>query len=377
MSTDLKLLIVEDDEKQIEWYKNSIESFNETSETKITLSIKKDKDDGLNALKEETYDGAIVDLKLYADDMDGAGNEILKEIKNKLRFPVRVISGYPETLNEELKDENVFFKSHRRTDDFISIIKELVSLYKTGITKILGNRGLIDDHLTDIFWNHISTSLSYWLREDDSINMEKILSRHISALLSEYLEISESGELDKYHPSEVYIIPPVKRHFFTGNVLKKRDNDNYFILLNPACDMVRRYKRHANGNQITFRNAESFLLCKLVLWNSLEEFSGVKPDTGRSNDSIRHLKDYVENKKDRYHFLPPFKEVKGFFIDFQSLSSFSENMVDKDFTIVATISREFLKDILARFSRYYSRQGQPDLDSDKIIDDLLKGLKTK
>jgi hypothetical protein len=53
------------------------------------------------------------------------------------------------------------------------------------------------------------------------------------------------------------------------------------------------------------------------------------------------------------------------------LYSISIEDLEKNYDRVATISNHFLQDIIARFSQYYSRQGQPDYDFDLMLEKIL------
>ena len=106
----LNLLIVEDNERQITLYKDAIEEFNESSNIKIESEISSNLEGGFKQIKNNSFDAAIIDLRLDSSDMEGKGQELIKEIKNNLRFPVFVLTGYPGDLDEDLKKENVFYK---------------------------------------------------------------------------------------------------------------------------------------------------------------------------------------------------------------------------------------------------------------------------
>jgi hypothetical protein len=66
--------------------------------------------------------------------------------------------------------------------------------------------------------------------------------------------------------------------------------------------------------------------------------------------------------------LPPFDGNNGYLIDFQDVTTIS---FTNDLERIATISSPFIKDIISRFSNYYSRQGQPTFNQKKIIDGLF------
>ena len=77
------------------------------------------------------------------------------------------------------------------------------------------------------------------------------------------------------------------------------------------------------------------------------------------------------NYSNFYHYLPQTSEFKGGIIDFRKIDTykptdFKSKFDDPD----VQISIAFTKDIVARFSSYYARQGQPDFDFKTLVDDL-------
>src|SRR5690606_8375170 len=115
---ELKLLIVEDDTNVIEIYTRDINSYNKSNkEIKISETIISDKDQALAILKnsDNTFDGAVIDLDLkQSGGSDSSGNEVIKEVKDNLRFPVFVISGTSHNLAASLREETSFFKVRDR-----------------------------------------------------------------------------------------------------------------------------------------------------------------------------------------------------------------------------------------------------------------------
>jgi hypothetical protein len=71
----------------------------------------------------------------------------------------------------------------------------------------------------------------------------------------------------------------------------------------------------------------------------------------------------ITNKeKTHRHFIPQINDIGPFQINFRKISYVEKNRVDSDYTRIASITPSFMKEIIHRFSAYYSRQGQPDLD---------------
>ncbi len=367
----LKLIIVEDDERQIKLYKDAIDEFNTGSAIKIEIEIGNNLKEGLEQIRKSAFDAAIIDLRLGSDDMIGRGKEIIKTIKNDLRFPVFVLTAYPGDLDDDLKRSNVFYKVYKQTEkDTIEVLREMTDIYKTGITKIMGRKGIIDNTLQKVFWENIADSMEYWKKEvKDDDKIEKVLSRHILAHLSESLKLAKKEEFEKCHPAEVYIMPPIKKDFFTGDILRNKTSEEYFLILTPACDMELR-KQKDDGNWITYRNADKIILAKLIEFNQVTEVNAYI--TTHSNIKKKEVEKYIKNKKkERYYYLPSFgTRIPGFLIDFQDISRINTDGVNI-YDRIASVNEPFLKDIIARFTSYYARQGSPDLDTDLILEKLI------
>lgn len=366
MKNEFRLLIVEDDENEITNYKDNIDLFNENNEDNcftINVDFKNNLQNGIKAIKDNKYDGAIVDLRLKQDNFEDAeGNKIIKSIVGNLRIPVSVVSGFLGDIDPDLKNENSLLRFYDRGNiEIITILEELRKIYDTGITKILGEDGLIIKELTKIFWERISNDLEYWISEsDNNIKLEKIVSRYIINHLKEGLELDENGEFEMYHSSEFYIVPPIKHNFFTGDILEK-NGVNYIILM-PPCDM-------ANDGKV-----QNIVLAKIEDIN-FSHISGAKKklknDSSDDKSKFKILKLLSNSYSLNYHFLPSSNAFQGGFIDFRKIQSVKLNELKEEYKRVGTISSEFIKDIISRFSQYYSRQGQPNLDINEIYKKML------
>lgn len=374
--SEIKLLIVEDEKSVIEAWADSIDLFNSENKTNgVEL-----KPDFLSKFSESEkkisnlYDAAIIDLRLEEDKDNTkdecSGARLVKEKIKALRVPTFVYTALPESLEDFNENESVFFKKYTKAEGFSNmekILQEIKDIFDTGITRILGGRGKIEILLDTIFWTHLDPSFEYWmkpgnLREKDSVTREAILLRYISIYLSEYLAFNQTDRLDDYTSAEVYLIPPIGKTFITGDILKKKDDLTLYLILTPACDMVLR-----DGSQ---RNADSILLLGLSEWNKNKAFNGITPSSMKKKE--QQLREYINNKKARYHYLPPYNTFKGMFIDFESVKSFEFATLENDYERLATISPLFLRNIIARFSQFYSRQGQPDFDTNDQLNQLLR-----
>ncbi|UPK52838.1 response regulator (plasmid) [Bacillus sp. H8-1] len=370
MTKKLKLLIVEDDHTQIEMYKDNIELYNYKMQQSIEPVCIDNLEEGLQALQNPDYDAAIVDLKLSPGDQDGKGNQIISKIKSSLRIPMVIISGYPQDLDPEYKSSNnPFIKVHRKDDNFNEILDNIVAIYKTGITNILGRKGHIEEYLSNIFWNHISSTIDFWKEQVVSEeNIEKVLLRYTLSHLQEHLELSDTQDgFEEYLPIEMYVSPPIKKNAFTGDIIRYTEDGSYWIILNPSCDMAQTKAKDVTIARIEKVENDYILNLKRSIQKSTEE--------GALSKQIE-LENLLKNSGSlKYHFLPSCSCFEGGFINFQKVQSVRYKSLNVKYSRVASVTDRFAKDIIARFSSYYSRQGQPDFNTSKILLELLEDKK--
>jgi len=359
----MNLLIIEDDKPTIQSYLDNIESFNKKSNVQIVPEVIDNLEDAKNSLISPDYDAAIIDLKLSSNSVDLEGLEIVDEIQDKLRFPMFIVSG---SLGQVEREESAFFKKRSRDGNFKEILTEITEIYITGVTNILGRKGTIEEYLNSIFWNHMSNSMDLWINDVTRTPEEKENSLLRYTLLHMQEHIDEA--LEKYHPSEFYITKPIKKNLFTGDIVELEKNR--FLILTPSCDIVLR----PDGN----RNADFILFCKIKPLDGLvKNYELLKHDTLSKNGNRIRITNFFENKNQKYHFIPKAESLEPGLIDFQDKLTIPNLEVNalleaKKIERIATISQPFLKDIISRYSNYYSRQGSPDFNTDELYSSIFK-----
>ncbi|MFT3794657.1 hypothetical protein [Flavobacterium sp.] len=347
----MKILVVDDDKRQNKDLLDEIELYNKKNEKNIILDVAEDLKTGLDKLRSNTYNGAIVDLRLKQNDHDGEGNQILAEIRETLRFPVRIISGNLGDLDPEFQADSYLFKKSARGEvDYDEMLDEFCDIYSTGITDILNNRGLIESNINLIFWKHLSEILPEFVKNKKSVpswDCEKVLLRYISAHIQEYLEINIENNLEPVYSIEFYIKPPVKEKIFTGDVIKFKGTNNFGVILTPACDLA--------TDEFRVKPKAKFVTVACI-------YSYSEVIHGRKEEDIVLLK---RNNLDlKYHYLPETILFNGGFINFQHLISIPiKDLNDKEkFEVECVITGPFRKDVISRFANYFSRQGQPSFN---------------
>lgn len=359
----IKILIVEDDKDQIQMFIDSVDEYNQEEPVQVEYNICKTLTEGLESLKTPLFDAAIIDLKLSGKN-ELEGMNLVNEVNSKLRIPIFIVSG---SLGQIVHvSETALLKKRDRIKGFDLVLKEIVQIYNTGITNILGSKGVVENLLNDIFWKHFPNSLDTWLINDGRTleQREKSLLRYTLLHMQEYIDV----DIEEYHPSEFYITAPIKKNIFTGDIVNYENNR--YVVLTPSCDMVIR-----SGGTI---NAKKIFFCKIVKLNDvIANYDLLSSATGKNNNNRIELNKYIENKKQNYHFIPKSNLIDAGLIDFQDKITINVDEVQKQLnscsmTRISTVSMPFLKDIISRFSSYYARQGSPDFNTDEIYKTLFK-----
>ena len=342
MST-MKILLIEDEEDQQEAFREAVEAFNDDEDnqnveldTAANLSEASNKIDG-------SYDGAIIDLVLDNDE-DG-GNKIVRQLGDSFtRIPIIFVTAFPE----DVVDHPSIIYTRRRSDGiYTSDLLLFQEIYNTGLTRIMGGRRLIEQRLSEVFLRNLLPQIDTWISygKENSERTEKALLRYT---LNHLLQLLEEDE-ELCFPEEVYIFPSMLDRLTTGSIVTA--DDQWFVVLSPACDLV---PRGENG----VGNTDYILLVEI---ESVDKVLAGRKSKGR----VREL---CTNKRDYYHWLPETDFFEGGILNFRKLKTLNEDNFEEKFgKPTIQISPSFVKDIVSRFSSYYARQGQPDIDSEDFV----------
>ncbi len=257
------------------------------------------------------------------------------------------MTGTPSNVDDSTGLVNKFVKGQ---DGYEDIVKHLMSIFDTGLTRIFGGRGKIEEFLSSVFWENILPNLSEWEgHAKKGIYTEEALLRFTINHLFEHLTNND----EKHFIQEMYISPPISKDYKTGSIIQHKETEQNYVILTPACDLVIR----KNGNIKTDR----ILICEI------EDFVSVFTDfTSEENSkNTKKIKDNLlgNNFSDYYHWLPPTSSFEGGLINFRWIYSVFKTEFEEEFhPPKQQISPHFIKDIVSRFSSYYARQGQPDFD---------------
>ena len=353
-----RLLVVEDDRQDLQNCRDAVKRYEREKQRKVVLVEHENVDNALSGL-DNSIDGAIIDLKFEGEGYEG--NQVIGRIKDmNLRIPVAILTGTPSAVEHEFTYIGIFTKGEI---EYIDLLEGFWKIHDTGLTRIMGGRGLIEKTLNKVFQDNLLPQRNEWIEHGtaDSGRTERALLRHT---LNHLLQLLNDDE-DRHYPEEVYLYPPLTKEIRTGSLVKKENEDRWFVVMNPACDLVIRKSGSMNTDRILTAEVDSINV--LFPWF---------PEAGMSGTKKEKLERAFQNNKSHYHWLPKTDFFEGGFLNFRKLFSFEIEEFRKKFDIPPKIqiSPSFVKDIASRFSSYYARQGQPDIDFDKFINPEPSGM---
>ena len=388
---NMKLILIEDNDEETKSCNNAVGDFNEVNNGRgwhIQLETHTNIESASKALESSYFDGAIIDMKL-ADSGD-EGNQVLDVIRQHLkRIPVAIYTGTPDVADETDIPLIGLFKKADMT--YKELIYKFWDIYKTGLTKIMGGKGQIEQSLSQIFIKRLlpeistkptASEKSNWVSyaEENSDDTEKALLRHtLNHLIHELYKSSENC-----YPEEMYIHlleqaqPGVRVD--TGCILKEKTQNKFYIVLSPACDLAEREGGGCNTDRallVEIQMLEDILSNEFFIIDSNNNKKLTKRNPNKtdsqtdsqgeylSKNKEQDLIKYHSNTKNLYYFWLPKTRYfnNGAVINFRRVSTYSQEELDESFNgPVIQVASPFLKDIISRFSSYYARQGQPDIN---------------
>ena len=385
----MTLILIEDNDGEAQSCQNAVNDFNDEHKNKewcIQLVTHNNIEAASKALESSYFDGAIIDMKL-ADSGD-EGNQALDVIRQHLkRIPVAIYTGTPDVADnsDDIPLIDVFKKGDATYEQ---LIYKFWDIYNTGLTKIMGGKGQIEQSLSQIFIKHLLPKISpestvseksNWVSyaEEDPDNTEKALLRYtLNHLIHELYKSSENC-----YPEEMYIhLPNLEQDQVkvdTGCILQNKDNNKFYIVLSPACDLAEREEGVCNTDRallVEIQMLEDILSDDYFISNCHNgkklkkrylKSNSESPREYLSKQQDNDLIKYQRNTKNLYYCWLPKTSCfnNGAVINFRRVSTYSQEELDESFNSpVIQVSSPFLKDIISRFSSYYARQGQPDIN---------------
>lgn len=340
----------------------------------VTYTTAKTPEQAMSSLYKENYHALIVDLKLESgddkkNDADYSGNVLLENIVRKEIIPIIVRTGFPSKVKPEIKT-NIINAYPKENPTLVAVIEELINSYISTF-KMFTSGGEIDQNIKDFFWNVLPDCFQNKDKDIgflDKETQQKVVIRYVSSWLNNKY-MFEGRYLD-VEPIEMYMFPNPIDKICNCDIYEDQSSNEKFIVLTPSCDL-------ANNK------AENILFAKIQKDNEISDFTATiqtcseqqNKGDGISQKNKKKIASWSRNsheKSMRYHYLPKVSFFEGGFIDFSILISlkydWNQNQFpDRDFKKIGTITEAFKRDIIARFSSYYQRQGQPTFNTESVL----------
>jgi len=379
---ELRLLVVEDEQSQLNTWNEKIELHNAEAELHgffITQTQVKSLNDAKVTLENNDYDAAVIDLRLDIERGRGPndhGNQVLKLVlENELA--VMAIFSAEVNLADIPQEHSGVINVFRKGGDgggTANLMSWLISQSPL-IKNIKEVQRDIKREMAKLFTKSIWPRWNNWTSGDSqsSIFLKSALTRHLTAYIyASFLEKSNQ----KVHPEEWYFVPPIRTGIKTGDIIKNADG-SYEIIITPRCDLAR------EGKNETYQLVQ----CKIVStkWKELcDNFKNKSADlTGNQNaqrteslekkvkSAAQEIRNFTQHNSNSsiYHFLPELKlndneTIGPFLVEFDKLRSIKrtdEGVQDQlSSARIAAIAPEFLPSLVERLGAFFSRFGTPD-----------------
>lgn len=344
----------------------------------ISCVLCKDFSEATERLKRERFDLVILDLKddENQDEESFAGVQVFEEIKKCRFIPVIFHTGYAYKVTD-LTSPYVRCVTRADWPVLRSTIKEVLDTNLPRLTRH------IEEEQRRFMWESAEKIWAEDLHKDNPTDLVYLLARRLANALSgdvvrSFLETDAAGgapKTDKIHAVELYVYPPLSKHFLFGDVFKKKIGESieYFVALTPSCD-------HAQNN------AEFVLLAKC------KYLAGTDPGTNAkasllageavSKNVTEKLTKFIRDNSspvDRYKYLPGTSFLPDLLVDLQHIMTVTLvalNPEGEGYERVASLDSPFAEALQAKMTRYLGRIGTPDIDPDLALDRFKARIKT-
>jgi len=315
-------------------------------------------EEAVKSLDRTRVNCAVIDIRIPrgANDTnslaDTHGNNVLEKLLIESGIPAVVYSAYSAEVSDIVRSSNITI--HSKTGGGAEKILRLLASQKPLMSAMESTRKKMAIESARIFngsiWKRWQNT---WKSVDDKEMIASMITRQIASHVADQLGLPPAS----HHPDEFYIIPPLfSERLDTGDLLRREGI--VYAVVTPRCNL-------ANG--IT-PNYLTLAQCNLMEneWNELKEkfFSGKKGEISAAT----RLRNYaIQNHSLSTHFIPPCDDDGPWLVDFRETiavpSNESNSLIAGRF---ASISSQFVPNLVQRYAAYLGRIGQPDIDCDVL-----------
>lgn len=362
------ILVVDDNDRMITLANEALEKWNETNSANgriFDAAIAKSPEGAAKELFFRKIDCALIDLRLPSVDLRNhvetredseSGNRLAAELLRKVGIPVAIISGFPEDADPSLVDD-VTVKAFGKADDGYELAVSWLADQWELMDALRAVRQKLEQSTAEVFsrriwpnWSQMADAIGH-----DSDRLATAIARQYASHTAEFL----GQEGDDWHPFESFIVPSyVDGRAHTGDIFYLEGV--HWIVLTPQCDMAT-------------EKVENVLLaeCSLGVEGGGKHLNALREPASdaQREKAARFFRDLVNQKRSAsVHFLPPIPGLTDpLLVQFGKIRTMPLDELNGQLkTRVASVSPQFLSNLVQRFGAFISRTGQPNIDVEHL-----------
>ncbi len=350
---------VEDDDNPYDTFMTTLEAVGKSELFKVKRF--NDFDEASRSLPQYNYSLLVLDLR-DGDDGERKGDTVLKDIFENSFKPTIIYSAVPpaEVGNEDPRKHPLVKYVQKNPGSDLVLLEEFEK-FRRKISFLEKVKKTIDSINFQLLKNTFPVVAEDALPEDV---MERLFARRIAASLDFAFHIEEGSYID---PCEMYLYPPLPdTDLLTGDIVKNKNDELYYIALSPSCDMAQ-----LNGRNPKIAN---------VLVAQLDEIKPIleSADFFKNQADHKKLGSEVRKQRDREPregkiYLPRLNKIlPGFRVNLKKLSlipinqiSLEEKKQEKDFYRISSLDSPFRESFSTLAGQEMGRFGLPDFDYEK------------
>jgi CheY-like chemotaxis protein len=352
---DIKILAIDDVAAHTEQLVDLLDG-KEIAGHNIIVHTENDFEQGIQKLLEYNYDIVILDVYQGdpSEDNDNLqGKVVLEKIKETVPIAVILHTALPAHV-QDLATDIVRVVSKDEGD----IKAEVESLIQGGVPLI--KKKLIEHvhkELTKYYWEFAEKHPELIKAAEDNHLFEHLITRRLALTLDDEGVSKIFGDgisQGMVHPLSMYVFPPIEGNYRMGDILKKADDNTFWVVMTPSCDLAHEGK------------TKHILLAPATRLKDRTEY--INYQTTKSNGSKGELTKLIKSANDKYYFLPRIAmiDMPDLIVELQQLTSVLLE-VFSGYDNIATLDDPYAQDLLSKFTRLYNRPGSPDIDDQHIL----------
>lgn len=279
------------------------------------------------------------DLKIF----DNAYQLIEKEYREN-RIPIFIHSGNLDYF-DQFPDQGTVFRVRKSGSSAKEICDIIKSMHESSFLDFFCQDGYLERKLMSEI--HSAFTTQFKANEIEKIitsirtaNPDNVKNRVVEVfqrivIRAFYQNLISSQNTDiKLNTIEHFYRRTSKYPVWTGDIFKNNQNNEYYIVLTPRCDLEN-------------SKANSLLLAKVEL---IDENN--RPN---SKNFVDIMQDNVRGLSKR--FIPAVPQFSGGFVKFNEIQTISQKEFIESYERVISLSDEYTNEVVRKFSSYISRGG--------------------